>query len=218
MSILIANSSVPKPTLEISILFSRAREGESSSEYQESELDTSLNCSTDTSKTIRIRNRCAAWSIRETIRTDIFNVGVPREDNARLLTEFIRDHFRTTQPNVVLSITVFCDSSLFVPMESNSMISIPINGYVQTKQNPVSTMTAWIGSADWRAVPGGLSTDYEFQRDLRRADNPSDPRIKLAIFSKLDFNNHGRAEARQARKVSRLPRSPPYPSHQIYLP
>ena len=199
-------------------MLSTAREGESSSESQESELHTSLNSSTDTSKTNRIRNRCAAWSIRETIQNDIFNVGVPREDNARLLTEFIRDRFRTTQPNVVLSITGFCDSSLFVPMESNSMVSIPINGYVQTKQNPVSTMTAWIGSAEWKAVPGGLFTDDEFQRDLRRADNPSDPRIKLAIFGKLDFNNHGRAEARQARKVSRLPRSPPYPSHQIYLP
>ena len=196
-------------------------EGESSSDSELHSEDSeihSLDSRTDSTKAKRPQNRCKSWSFRDTIQTNIFNVGVPREDNARLLTEFISDRFGSTQPNVVSSITVFCYSSLFVPMESNSVVSIPINGYVQTKQNPVSTMTAWIGSADWRAVPGGLSTDYEFQRDLRRADNPSDPRIKLAIFSKLGFNNHGRAEAHQARKVSRRPRSPPYPSHQIYLP
>ena len=43
------------------------------------------------------------------IGTDILNVWFLQEDNARLLTEFICYRFRSTQQNLVLSITFFPD-------------------------------------------------------------------------------------------------------------
>ena len=121
---------------------------------------------------------------------------------------FLREHFslRTTnnRPNCVTCLTIFCDESHFSGhTDSAGLVSLEIQGYVQTK-NAVSltTMETWIGSASWKPVPGGLTSDDAFLADMRRYENQYDSWTQLIVFGGVGANNAGRKAEGQVRKVN----------------
>ena len=60
---------------------------------------------------------------------------------------------------------------------------------MQSKGLSATTMTAWIPSATWKAVPGGLADYCQFQNDMRRALDAGDPWIQLSIFGSINLKH-----------------------------
>ena len=97
----------------------------------------------------------------------------------------------------------FYDATLLsgVP-DSDGLVSIALQGYVQTRSGTrVSTMQAWIESAVWTPVPGGLASDAGFKHNMQRFEDANDSWTQFVTFGSVGMNNHGRATQRNTRKV-----------------
>ena len=143
-----------------------------------------------------------AWNFQLTVRAD-FGHGTNAEEKGKLLTEHLSARTGHTMPSSVTCVAVFCDTSLFsVPPDSAGLVSIAVQGYVQARQATVhSTMKKWIESATWKPVPGGLSSDDEYQTNMRKFNDPNDSMTRLMVFGNVGANNAGRVAEGQARKV-----------------
>ena len=121
-----------------------------------------------------------------------------------ILFEHLRLRTGHDQPHFVTSFTVFCDESHFSgPTDSEGLVSLEIQGYVQTEKSvPLTTMQTWIGSASWKPVPGGLMSDAGFKANMRRFDDQSDTWTRLTVFGGVGANNAGRNAEGQVRKVN----------------
>ena len=110
-----------------------------------------------------------SWSFRLTVKTDLGH-GATAEEKRKLLTEHLRSRTGHTMPRCVTCVAVFCDESLFsVPPDGAGLVSIQVQGYIQASSaKPHSTMKQWIDSAAWKPVPGGPSSDAEYQTDMRK--------------------------------------------------
>ena len=107
-------------------------------------------------------------------------------------------------PSSVTCVAVFCDQSLFSvpPDHSAGLVSIEVQGYVQAIQGKqLSTKQKWIDSAAWKSVPGGLSSNAEYQTNMSKFNDPNDSMTRLMVFGVVGANNAGRAAEKQARKV-----------------
>ena len=56
----------------------------------------------------------------------------------------------------------------------------------------------------WKPVPGGLSSDAEFQTNIRKFNDPNDSMTRLMVFGVVGANNAGRAADKAARQVGCL--------------
>ena len=146
-----------------------------------------------------------SWSFRLTVKTDLRH-GATAEEKGTILAEHLRTRTGHTRPSSVTCVAVFCDKSLFsVPPDSAGLVSIEVQGYVQAIQGKqLSTMQKWIDSATWKPVPGGLSSDDEYQTNMRKFNDPNDSMTRLMVFGGVGANNAGRAAEKQARKVGNL--------------
>ena len=144
-------------------------------------------------------------SFRLAVKTDLGH-GATAEEKGTILAEHLRTRTGHTGPSSVTCVAVFCNKSLFsVPPDSAGLVSIEVQGYVQANQGKqLSTMQKWIDSAAWKPVPGGLSSDAEFQTDMRKFNDPNDSMTRLMVFGGVGANNAGRAAEKQARKVGCL--------------
>ena len=142
------------------------------------------------------------WTFNDTIPADVAD-GSSDARKERLM-EHIRTRTGHHMPHCVLSVTIFADLKEYISVRPHEIptVSIAIVGYVQTKSSRATTMTAWIPSATWNPVSGGLCSNSEFLADMERADDPSMPGwCKLPIFGGLGLNNQGRNAAKNERKV-----------------
>jgi len=144
-----------------------------------------------------------SWSFRLTVKTDLGH-GATAEEKGKLLTEHLRTRTGHTRPSSVTGVAVFCDKSLFsVPPDSAGLVSIEVQGYVQAIQGKqLSTMQKWIDSATWKPVPGGLSSDAEYQTNMRKFNDPNDSMTRLMVYGRVGANNAGRAADKQARQAA----------------
>jgi hypothetical protein len=132
--------------------------------------------------------------------------GTTADEKRKLLTEHLRSRTGHTMPRCVTCVAVFCDESLFsVPPDGAGLVSIQVQGYIQASSaKPPSTMRKWIDSAAWKPVPGGLSSDAEFQTDMRKFNDPNDSMTRLMVFGAVGANNAGRTADKAARQVGCL--------------
>ena len=139
------------------------------------------------------------------VRADL-GPGTTADEKRKLLTEHLRTRTGHTIPPCVTCVTVFCDESLFsVPPDGAGLVSIQVQGYIQASSaKPHSTMRNWIDSAVWKPVPGGLSSDAEYQTDMRKFNDPNDSMTRLMVFGAVGANNAGRAADKAARQVGCL--------------
>ncbi len=128
------------------------------------------------------------------VRADL-GCGTTAEEKRKLLTEHLHTCTGHTMPRSVTCVAVFCDESLFsVPPDSADLVSIQVQGYIQASSaKPHSTKKKWIDSAAWKQVPGGLSSDAEYQTDMRKFNDPNDSMTRLMVFGAVGANNAGRA-------------------------
>ena len=139
------------------------------------------------------------------VRADLSH-GATAKEKGKLLTEHLRTRTGHTRPSSVTCVAVFCDESLFsVPPDSAGLVSMEVQGYIQASSSkPHSTMKKWIESATWKPVPGGLSSDAEYQTNMRKFNDPNDSMTRLMVFGRVGANNAGRAAEKQARQVGCL--------------
>ena len=100
-----------------------------------------------------------AWSFRLAFKADFAGA----VDKGKRLQEHISERTLLERPHSVTSQIAFYDATLLsgVP-DSDGLVSIALQGYVQTRSGTrVSTMQAWIESAVWTPVPGGLASDAD---------------------------------------------------------
>ena len=105
-----------------------------------------------------------AWSFRLTIKADVAGA----VDKEKRLKEHISERTMIDRPCCVTSQIAFYDASLLsaVP-DSDSLVSIALHGFVQTRNSiRVKTMREWIGDAVWTPVPCGLASDAEFKQNM----------------------------------------------------
>ena len=136
-----------------------------------------------------------AWSFVLTVEVN-FSSCTTTQQKRKLLTDKISGRAAAEKPFSVTSISTFCnESELSGDPDSNSLVSIEVYGFVQTKNGtPISTMQKLIESASWKPVPGGLTSDRDFKMI-------SETCAQLYLFGTIGLNNAGREEARIARKV-----------------
>ena len=143
-----------------------------------------------------------AWSFQISVKIDFS----PASSTAGEKRTILFEHLRTghDRPHCVLGLTVFCDESHFSGhTDSEGLVSLEIQGYVQNRAGvPLSTMQTWIGSASWKPVPGGLTSDDAFLADMRRYENQYDSWTQLIVFGGVGANNAGRKAEGQVRKVN----------------
>ncbi len=146
-----------------------------------------------------------AWNFQLTVNADLGH-GNTAEEKGKLLTEHLRTRTGHTRPPSVTCVVVFFDKSLFsAPPDSAGLVSIAVQGYVQASHvKPHSTMQKWIESATWKPVPGGLSSDDEYQTNMHKFNDPNDSMTRLMVFGDVRANNAGRVAEGQARKVGCL--------------
>ena len=140
-----------------------------------------------------------AWSFRLTIKADFASA----VDKGKRLQEHISGRTLLNRPQSVTSQIAFYDATLLsgVP-DSDGLVSIALQGYVQTRSGTrVSTMQAWIESAVWTPVPGGLASDADFKHNMQRSEDANDSWTQFVTFGSVGMNNHGRATQRNTRKV-----------------
>jgi hypothetical protein len=144
-----------------------------------------------------------AWNFRLTVDADLGH-GSTAEENGKLLTEHFHTRTGHTRPPSVTCVAVFCDT----PPDSAGLVSIEVQGYVQASHvKPHSTMKKWIESATWKPVPGGLSSDAEYQTNMDKFNDPNDSMTRLMVFGGVGANNAGQAAEGQgpASPKGRLP-------------
>ena len=125
-----------------------------------------------------------AWSFQMSVVIDFSPASSTAGEKRRFLFEHLSHRTGHNRPNCVTSLTVFCDESHFSGhTDSAGLVSIEIQGYVQTK-NAVSltTMQRWIDSAIWKPVPRDLMSDDDFMANMRRFENPIDAWTRLTVF------------------------------------
>lgn len=178
--------------------------GEHSLVSSESETDTGIQ-NTPHGKTAQVYKSFTAWRFCECIRADVLDGSL--DDRKEQLIGFLRTRTAHNRPFCVRSVTIFADLNQFVSAQpgeipTDSNLSIPIVGYVQTNKSRTLAMTTWLPTATWNPVSGGLHSDSKFLADLDRANNPTMPGwCNLPIFGELGLNNQGRIAASKERKV-----------------
>ena len=178
---------------------------ESHHDSQDINASGSSSASSSRKRKSRIGTVFRSWSFRLTVKADLGH-GATAEEKGTILAEHLRARTGHTMPSSVTCVAVFCDQSLFsVPPDSAGLVSIEVQGYVQAIQGKqLSTMQKWIDSASWKPVPGGLSSDAEFQTDMRKFNDPNDSMTRLMVFGAVGANNAGRTADKEARKVGCL--------------
>ncbi len=86
-------------------------------------------------------------------------------DKGNCLKEHISQRTVIGRPTSATSQITFYDASLLPGgPDSDGLVSIPLHGYVQTKNGTrVGTVQEWIELAVWTPVPGGLGSDADFK-------------------------------------------------------
>ena len=145
-----------------------------------------------------------AWSFQMIVKINFSPASSTAGEKRTILFEHLRLRTGHDQPHFVTSFTVFCDESHFSgPTDSEGLVSLEIQGYVQTTNTiALTTMQTWMGSASWKPVPGGLMSDAGFKANMRRFDDQSDTWTRLTIFGGVGANNAGRNAEGQVRKVN----------------
>ena len=145
-----------------------------------------------------------AWSFQMSVKIDFSPASSTAGKKRTILFEHLRLRTGHDQPHFVTSFTVFCDESHFSgPTDSEGLVSLEIQGYVQTTNTiALTTMQTWMGSASWKPVPGGLMSDAGFKANMRRFDDQSDTWTRLTVFGIVGANNAGRIAEGQVRKVN----------------
>lgn len=173
---------------------------DTSASMMDSDAVNSLN---STARKTGPKSSCApkfcSWSFRLTIKADFASA----VDKGKRLQEHISGRTLLGRPQSVTSQIAFYDATLLsgVP-DSDGLVSIALQGYVQTRSGTrVSTMQAWIESAVWTPVPGGLASDADFKHNMQRSEDANDSWTQFVTFGSVGMNNHGRATQRNARKV-----------------
>ena len=188
---------------------SQTRENESSSQNSDCESQSSqIAHSSHISKKPKQHreDEFRAWNFRFTLETDRSSIqGIDFDAKKGLIAEHLRTRLEHGRPNSILSVTAFCDFKfvLVPPRDGKPSISIPLVGFVQSRNRTVRTMTKWLPDVAWKPVPGGLASDPEFSSfvDLAKCENNPKTRIMLSIFGQLGLNNQGRLLAKNERKV-----------------
>ena len=145
-----------------------------------------------------------AWSFQMIVKINFSPASSTAGEKRTILFEHLRLRTGHDQPHFVTSFTVFCDESHFSgPTDSEGLVSLGIQGYVQSQKSvPLTKMQNWIGSASWKPVPGGLTSDNAFLADMRRYENQYDSWTQLIVFGGVGANNAGRIAEGQVRKVN----------------
>ena len=145
-----------------------------------------------------------AWSFQMSVKIDFSPASSTAGEKRTILFEHLNLSTEHDRPNCVTCLTVFCDESHFSGhTDSEGLVSLKIQGYVQTKNSvPLTTMEKWIGSASWKPLPGGLMSDDDFIANMRRYENQYDPWTQLTVLGRVGANNAGRNAEGQARKVN----------------
>ena len=167
----------------------------SSDSVVESELNASLCLHTE-AKAHRVRERCKVWNFVDFIQVEVGEGDL--QHITKSVCRQISDRLHITQPAKVISITIFCDSSLL----SSGGVSLSVTGYVQfsTPYNSAS-MQKWIPTAEWKPVKDGLAQHTEFKQNMQRSENIVDPWIRLAVNGEISLCNQARASAKEEKKV-----------------
>ena len=145
-----------------------------------------------------------AWSFQMSVVIDFSPASSTAGEKRTILFEHLNLRTGHDRPHCVTCLTVFCDESHFSGhTDSEGLVSLKIQGYVQTKTSvPLTTMEKWIGSASWKPVPGGLTSDTDFIANMRRYENQCDSWTQLLVFGGIGANNAGRNAEGQVRKVN----------------
>ena len=145
-----------------------------------------------------------AWSFQMSVVIDFSPASSTAGEKRRFLFYHLSLRTGHDRPHCVTCLTVFCDESHFSGhTDSEGLVSLKIQGYVQTKNTvPLTTMEKWIGSASWKPLPGGLMSDNDFRANMRRYENQYDSWTQLIVFGRVGANNAGRNAEAQARKVN----------------
>ena len=170
-----------------------------SASMEASDRDCDVNCSNGSApmnkpKRTKSGTMFRAWSFHVTLKANVSH-GATTRDKIRLLSDHLRSRTAHCINTSFTSVSTFCDESLLSgPTDSEGLVSIVIQGYVQTREaTPISTMHKFIDTATWKPVPGGLAGDAEF-----RANSAS--LAKLYAFGEIGLNNQGRSEKSQEQK------------------
>ena len=145
-----------------------------------------------------------AWSFQMSVKINFSPASSTAGEKRRFLFEHLSHSTGHNRPSCVTCLTVFSDKSHFSGhTDSEGLVSLKIQGYVQTKNSvPLTTMEKWIGSASWKPLPGGLMSDDDFIANMRRYENQYDSWTQLTVFGSVGANNAGRIAKGQARKVN----------------
>ncbi len=139
------------------------------------------------------------------VNADLCHCTTDSEEKGKLLIKHLHHDTRTrpAMPTSITCVSAFCDESLFsVPPESAGLVSIVVQGYVQTQHATVpSTMKKWIDSATLEPVPGGLTSINEYLTNMSRFNDPTDSITRL-IPASLDASGQTRTAEGRARQVN----------------
>jgi hypothetical protein len=145
-----------------------------------------------------------AWSFQMSVKIDFSPASSTAGEKRTILFEHLSLRTGHDRPTCVTCFTVFCDESHFSgPTDSEGLVSLEIQGYVQSQKSiPLTKMQNWIGSAFWKPVPGGLTSDNAFLAYKRRYENQYDSWTQLTVFGGVGANNAGRIAEGEVRKVN----------------
>ena len=143
---------------------SQTLSNESSSQASDSASKTS-DCFQASSKPKRWRDQLTAWNFRFTLEADLSIIeGVDVDEQKKQIAEHLQTRMGHSQPLSVRSVTTFLDfKPVYVPPQDGSRsISIPILGFVQSKDRTVHVMKQWLSNAVREPAPSGLASDKIF--------------------------------------------------------
>ena len=179
-------------------LLPEAQSSHASSHTKSTSLSSSLH------RKNSLRPKFKAWSFHDSIEIDFHS----DEDETGLISPALAADTLTKKfkerlgerPLYVRSVAIVFESSALPDPPFRGLVSIPVKGYVQTKQVRIQKLLTWIPSASWKRAAGGLKCNAEFKEDMRKTVDAAGIWIKLDIFSPL------RVAARTAGQPTKLSR------------
>ena len=155
-------------------------------------------------KRSRFRVRCKAFYFEALLDVEYQKRNCLVDGEASHLLQLVRDEFmRTIDINLFASkgadfVLVQCDLKKLADASAGSTLSVPIQGFIQSKPTDLQTWVDWF-DAVWSIAPGGLCSLEEFQ--MATSESESNTWEPIYRFGELKKNNHGRMAAKQASVI-----------------
>jgi hypothetical protein len=170
--------------------------------YQSQDPSTQWEVLGKYGKRTRFQVFCRAFYFEALLDVPIQEVNGLDDGEASHILQLVRDEFMSTiDINDFASkgadfVLVQCDIKSLADASAGSTVSVPIQGFVQSKQIDIQTWDDWF-DAVWSVAPGGLCGLEEFEM----ATSESSTWEPIYRFGELKRNNRGRIAGEQASVI-----------------